>query len=103
MGTFLLFPFLHFPTTSLKCESKRDLHVPTLKSQVGGKMKRLPNLTWEGQRKTRVQSLVFDPTLDWLWSRFQLFLRLKGLGSTSRSLCAPSDGYEPGSNDRILS
>lgn len=93
MGTFLL-PFLHFPTTSLKCERKRDLHVPTLRSQsdtgeAGGREgERLPNPTWEGQRKAGAQSLVSDPTLDWLWSRFQLFLRLKGLG-TSRSLCAP--------------
>lgn len=74
MGTFLLFPFLHFPTTSLKCESKRDLHVPTLRSrsdtgEAGGREGEeatQPHLG--GQREARAQSLVFDPSLDWLWS-----------------------------------
>lgn len=86
--------FLPFPITSSvsakgTCMFLRGGAKGTQERQVGGKEgEEAPQPHLRGQSKARAQSEVLDPTLGRLWSRFQLFLGLEGLG-TSRSLCAP--------------
>lgn len=99
MGTFLLFPVPHFPTTFLKCKSKRNLHVPTLRSlsdtgEAGGREGEEATQSPPGRDKEMPEFRVWCLTPRWpaCGVQFPTIPQVEGPRYQQVPLCSPRMG-----------